>query len=213
MIYNAIIFANGEIPTHQYPMEVLKNVSKIVCCDGAVEKLIQLGYIPTVIVGDLDSISNPLKQQFESIIYPDKDFEFNDLQKAIRFCLNKKWTKIAILGGFGLREDHALANLSIMLNYTLEYNAHHSDTITIDMISNSGIFSAFSESTTFESYSGQQISIFSFKRETKLTFKGLKYPVTNRSFYYLWEGSLNEAVSDQFSIECSGGEVVVFLNY
>ena len=34
----------------------------------------------------------------------------------------------------------------------------------------------------------------------RLTFDGLKYPVDDRSFSWLWEGSLNEAVGDRFTV-------------
>lgn len=213
MKYETIIFANGDIPTHIIPLDLLKNAQNIVCCDGAIQKLQQLGYVPTAIVGDMDSISPSIKQQLEHLIFQDKSEEYNDLQKAIRFCIQQKWHHIAILGGFGIREDHAIANLSIMMQYVLEYKDGLNNELNIEMFTNNGIFSAFSESKTFSSYSKQQISIFSFKQDTKLTFEGLKYPVRDRAFHYLWEGSLNEAIAEQFTVQCSGGEVIVFRNY
>jgi len=213
MNYETIIFANGDIPTHSIPLELLKNAKNIVCCDGAIKKLQQLGYNPTAIVGDMDSISPEVKHQFAHLLFQDPSEEYNDLQKAIRFCIHQKWNHIAILGGFGLREDHALANLAIMMQYVLEYNSSINNEINIEMFTNNGVFSAFSDTKTFSSYPKQQISIFSFKQDTLLTFEGLKYPVHNRSFHYLWEGSLNEAITDQFTIQCSGGEVIVFRNY
>jgi thiamine pyrophosphokinase len=213
MNYETIIFANGDIPTHFIPLDLLKNAKNIVCCDGAIEKLQQLGYHPTAIVGDMDSISPVVKHQFAHLLFQDSSEEYNDLQKAIRFCIHQKWNHIAILGGFGLREDHALANLSIMMQYVLEYNSSINNELNIEMFTNNGVFSAFSDTKTFSSYPKQQISIFSFKQNTLLTFEGLKYPVQNRSFHYLWEGSLNEALTDQFTIQCGGGEVIVFRNY
>ncbi len=213
MNYETIIFANGDIPTHSIPLEILKNAKNIVCCDGAIVKLLQLGFVPTAIVGDMDSILPSIKQQFEHLLFQDKSEEYNDLQKAIHYCIEQKWFKIAILGGFGLREDHAIANLSIMMQYVLEYNDVTYNELDIEMFTNHGVFSAFSETKTFSSYPKQQISIFSFNQNSQLTFEGLKYPVRNRSFHYLWEGSLNEAIAEQFTIQCSRGEVIVFKNY
>ena len=34
-----IILANGNFPSHQIPLNFLKNQSKIICCDGAIDKL------------------------------------------------------------------------------------------------------------------------------------------------------------------------------
>lgn len=204
-----IILANGEIPTHPKAIEALQVASHIVCCDGAIKNLLELGFNPTVIIGDLDSISEALYSQYREIIIADKDEEYNDLQKALRYCISMHWLDVVILGGFGKREDHALANISIMLQYS-NPGVNQKDELKIKMITNTGLFTPIFETTTFESFEKQQVSIFSFDKQAKLTFHGLKYPVKNRSFQYLWEGSLNESLSDRFTIECSRGEVVVF---
>lgn len=207
-----IILANGEIPSHSKAIEVLQEATHIVCCDGAITNLLQLGFIPTIIIGDLDSISEDHYREFINIIVEDKNEAYNDLQKAIRFCISKNWHDIIILGAFGIREDHSLANISILLQYG-NPKLYDNQIVSLKMITNSGEFTPIYGTTTFTSCCAQQVSIFSFDKHTKLTFHGLKYPVTNRSFHYLWEGSLNEALADSFTIECSGGEVLVYQAY
>lgn len=207
-----IILANGEIPTHPKAIEALHTATHIVCCDGAINNLVELDFNPTVIIGDLDSISEAMYSKYRDIIIADKDVEYNDLQKALRYCISMNWLDIIILGGFGKREDHALANISIMLQYSNPL-LHLNFDLKIQMITNTGLFTPIFQTTTFESFEKQQVSIFSFDKNTKLTFHGLKYPVENRSFQYLWEGSLNESLSDSFTVECSGGEVVIFQVY
>jgi hypothetical protein len=54
-----------------------------------------------------------------------------------------------------------------------------------------------------------QVSVFARSPHTKLTFTRLKYPVNDRSFKWLWEGSLNEAVGEEFIVEASDDEPVV----
>jgi thiamine pyrophosphokinase len=79
------------------------------------------------------------------------------------------------------------------------------------MVTNYGIFTPIRQTATFESYPGQQISVFSFTPDTEITYHGLKYPVQKEKFKELWEGSLNEATSDRFSIELeSEGVVLVY---
>lgn len=207
-----IILANGEIPVHKNAIEILNNGDKIVCCDGAIQNLKSLGYSPNIIIGDLDSISEKDKIEYQNILFEDKNEEVNDLQKAINYCISNNWNNIYILGGFGLREDHAIANLSIMLNYAKI--CFEKDTpLNIQMITNTGTFIPFFDTTIFKSYKGQAVSIFSFTKESKLTFIGLKYPVKERVFHYFWEGSLNEALTDQFTIECSRGEFIIFQTF
>jgi len=198
------LLAKGEIPQGKIPLAMLGNARQIVCCDGAVDNLIKLGFEPTAIVGDCDSISGELLQLFNNRIHPDKDIEYNDLNKALRYYNSLGISKIALLGGFGLREDHALANVGIMMMFARE------KAMDLVMVTNYGVFTPIFNSISFNSYPGQQISVFSFSEDTELTFSGLKYPVIKRKFKHLWEGSLNEALSDNFSVQFEKGTVLVY---
>ena len=107
-----VILADGCFPQHPFPLKILELADFIVCCDGAVAKLVNWGRKPNAIVGDLDSISPKLKSQFADIIYQSNDYETNDLTKAVEWCVNKEIDNIVILGATGLRDDHSLANIS-----------------------------------------------------------------------------------------------------
>lgn len=202
--YENVLLAKGEIPQGKIPLAILGNARQIVCCDGAVDNLIKLGFEPTAIVGDCDSISGELLQRFKNRIHPDKDVEYNDLNKALRYYNSLGVSKIALLGGFGLREDHALANVGIMMMFARER------AMELVMVTNYGVFTPIFQSASFNAYPRQQISVFSFSEDTELTFSGLKYPVVKRKFKQLWEGSLNEALSDSFSVEFDKGSVLVY---
>ena len=202
--YENVLLAKGEIPQGDIPLTMLGNARRIVCCDGAVDNLIKLGFEPTAIVGDCDSISEELLQRFKKLIHPDKDIEYNDLNKALRYYNSLGVSKIALLGGFGLREDHALANVGIMMMFARE------KAMELVMVTNYGVFTPIFQSASFNAYPRQQISVFSFSEDTELTFSGLKYPVVKRKFKQLWEGSLNEALSDNFSVEFDKGSVLVY---
>jgi thiamine pyrophosphokinase len=64
-----------------------------------------------------------------------------------------------------------------------------------------------------ESYSGEQISIFSLNPETLFTFQNLLYPVENRKLTSWWQGTLNEAESNSFTISFDKGKVLIFREY
>ena len=198
-----VILANGEKPTHSIPLHILINAEKIVCCDGAITFLEQQNIVPHIIIGDCDSISEAQKEKYKSLIQTDQNDEYNDLQKAIKYCMTNGWKEIVILGAAGYRDDHFLANIGILM--------HYANKLSLTMITNYGIFIPIHQTSSFKSFSGQQISIFSFSPEVKITFHGLKYPVCKHKFKELWEGSLNEAISDHFTIEFEdGGEVLVY---
>jgi thiamine pyrophosphokinase len=198
-----IILANGEKPTHDIPINILKNAERIICCDGAISFLEQQNITPHIIIGDCDSISCEQKEKYNSIIHKDENDDCNDLQKAIKYCIANKWEQITILGASGLRDDHFLANIGIIMHYMNNYS--------FSMVTNFGVFTPIKETTTFQSFAGQQVSVFSFTPETEITYHGLKYPVHKQKFKELWEGSLNEAVGEQFTDEIKGnGKVLVY---
>ena len=59
-----IILAKGDFPKHSIPIRELHNANTIICCDGAINKLVKKGKEPDYIIGDMDSINNELKKKF-----------------------------------------------------------------------------------------------------------------------------------------------------
>ncbi len=200
--YTTVVVANGEMPTHPLAMDALKNAQNIVCCDGAFHSLRKLGILPTVIVGDGDSLSQEDIRNFAHLYVPDKSTEYNDLTKAFHICRKNCWKEVVVLGATGLREDHALANLSILMN--LEEGFH------VVAVSNYGVFTPIARTTIFDSFEGQPVSVFSFTPETEITFKGLQYPVQNRQFKHFWEGSLNVSLGEYFTVSFDDGKLLVY---
>lgn len=198
----AVILANGEYPTHSVPINILRNTSYVACCDGAANEYLSRGYIPDAIIGDGDSISPAYKEQYSDIIHPVKEQESNDQTKAMRFLKEKGFRKITILGASGKREDHTLGNISLLIEYLKEG-------IEVQMVTDYGIFIPAEGTRTFSSHPGQQVSIFNFGT-TGLRSTGLRYPI--RDFTNWWEGTLNEAISEEFTILCTG-YYLVFMAY
>ena len=197
-----IILANGSFPSHSIALSVLHTATQIICCDGATQNLINYGLEPSLIIGDLDSISNEIHEKYKNIIVHDKCQDTNDLTKAVNWCLANNITEISILGATGKREDHTLGNISLLMDY--------SKLLNVKMISDFGIFTAISKSTKFESIVGQQISIFSLNPETEITSENLKFPLKKLKLKSLWMGTLNEALSDNFTINFENGEIIVY---
>ena len=201
--YETVIVANGEAPTHPAALALLRHARHIVCCDGAIRHLLALKLTPSAIVGDGDSIQNTEYQRFRHLFIEDKSTEYNDLTKAFNYCAAQNWHRVAVVGACGLREDHALANIALLM-----LHARNFQTI---MVTNFGVFTPIHETTNFNSYAGEAVSIFSFTPSTRLTFNGLRYPVENRSFSQLWEGTLNESLGNTFCIQLENeGEVLVY---
>jgi len=203
--FKTVILADGSFPEHAIPLSFLKKADRIICCDGATSNLLNYGLEPDYIVGDLDSISEALKERFSPTLFPNPDQETNDLTKSVHFCTEHHWDEITILGASGKREDHTLGNLSLLADYA--------EKIKVQLLTDYGVFVPQLESTSYESYPGQQVSIFSLSPTTLLTTHHLVYPLKERSLSSWWQGTLNEAESDFFTIEMTEGKILIFRNY
>ncbi len=200
-----VILANGSYPSHSVPLKLLAGADLIVCCDGAAEKLEAHGMEPGAIVGDLDSVSPALKEKYEKVLYPDNDQETNDLTKAVKWCLSEGIKEIVILGATGLREDHTLANISLLADYSRD--------MKVKMYTDTGIFESFDSTVTLESFPGQQVSVFSITPETAITSEGLRWPLNGLKLKNWWKGTLNEASGESFRLIFEKGQLIVFLEY
>jgi thiamine pyrophosphokinase len=203
--FKTVVLADGTFPEHRMPLSFLQKADRIICCDGATEALLKFGLNPDYIVGDLDSISETLKERFSSILFCSPEQETNDLTKAIRFCLEHGWNEITILGATGKREDHTLGNLSLLTDYA--------EKAAVQLLTNRGVFVPQLASADYESYSGQPVSIFSLTSTTLITTHHLAYPIQNKALTSWWQGTLNEAIAEHFRIEINKGKILVFRAY
>lgn len=196
----AVILANGEYPTHPLPLRILEEAKFVVCCDGAANEYIARGHTPDIIIGDGDSLLPEYKERFSSIMHQISDQETNDQTKAVLFLQEKGFGKIAIVGATGKREDHTLGNISLLIDYMKMG-------MEVRTITDYGAFIPVKDTQTFASHPGQQVSILNFGAEG-LQGEGLVYPLSDFSNW--WQGTLNEATANRFTIHCKG-DYLVFL--
>ncbi len=197
MKFDAVIVANGKFPTHADVLEVLQKATFVVACDGAVEHVPQAD----IVIGDGDSIPSSFRDR---LIQVDEQ-EDNDLTKATRYCFAHlaeagRPLSIAYLGATGKREDHTLGNIALLMRYYKEWQ------IEGRILTDNGIFIPAQGDRTFTSKAGQQVSIFNFGCR-RLSSEGLKWDAY--AYQELWQGTLNEALTDHFNI-CADGYYMVF---
>ena len=186
-MFDAVIVANGEFPTHDIPLGIMKNARHIVACDGAVNNVSHAD----AVVGDGDSIPSAYEDRLIRI----EEQEDNDLTKATRYCLSMEWRKIAYLGCTGKREDHTLGNISLLMRYYREMGVEGT------MFTDYGLLTPACGNRTFNATKGQQVSIFNFGCH-RLASEGLRWNCYD--FGQWWQGTLNEALADTFSISADG---------
>jgi thiamine pyrophosphokinase len=201
----AVILANGAFPTHDIPLRELKESKFIVCCDGAINNLVEANLEPYAIVGDLDSLDPDLKWRYRDIIHHFSNQDNNDLTKAVNWCLENNFNEVVIIGATGKRDDHMIGNIFLLPLYAKK--------IKVKMLTSYGVFTPITRSKNFESFTRQQVSIFSPNRDTLITTANLRYALTNEKLEMMWQGTLNESMGDSFRIEFEGGPVIIFQEY
>jgi thiamine pyrophosphokinase len=187
-----VVLANGRFPAAGHCLEILENASRIICCDEAADHLLEYGRVPDVIIGDLDSVSEATKEAYQDIIMVREDQETNDLTKAVTYCIEQKYPSVTILGATGIREDHTLGNISLLM----EYN----NLIEARIVSDYGEFSILKSGVTVASHPGEKISFFSVDNRVRVTSEGLKYKLDHMQLHNWWRASLNEVEGESFTL-------------
>ena len=209
-----IILANGNFPQHTTPLQILKKADYIVCTDGSLYSLLNYqqnhssdldiqNVKPDAIVGDGDSLPEELKEKYHSIYIEYAEQDYNDLTKATLYCIEKGFSKLIYLGIGGKRDDHAIANFSLLMWYKKRFN------LDIEAYTDFGKFIPCCGDHSFTTKKGKQISIFNFGAQN-LSSTNLKWNIYD--FNELWQGTLNESLADSFSIKASG-HYMIYINY
>lgn len=114
----ALIVCSGSISDYFHYEKYFRRAEFVICVDGGAKYLRNLGIVPDVLVGDLDSISNEDLEYFKSlnieiIKYPTQK-DMTDAEIAVDYAVDKGFTEIIIIGGIGTRLDHSLANILLV---------------------------------------------------------------------------------------------------
>lgn len=114
----ALIFVNGEYAQPALTRGVIRTGDVLIAADGGARQLAALGLLPSVIIGDLDSLSADEVDRFRSQgveirRYPPEKDE-TDLELALNYALGRGFEKILVVGALGGRLDQTLGNIGLL---------------------------------------------------------------------------------------------------
>ena len=188
-----VLVANGQRPSHPKIIQIIKDAEKIICIDNGYEIIKDLKIIPSVIIGDLDSVNlNEVDQSVEIIKREDQNL--SDLEKALNYCIEKGFSKVYLLASTGLRDDHNLANLILIIDFI--------EKINVIILSDKYEIEAVKGKKQYKGKKNTQISIISINESNKITTGGLKYNLKDEVLKSRSHGISNSAIEDNFFIEC-----------
>ncbi|MCC8020198.1 MAG: thiamine diphosphokinase [Rikenellaceae bacterium] len=202
---HTVVLADGDYPVASAESALLASAARVVCCDGAADRYVAAGGEPEAIIGDLDSISDAVRERYADRLYHDTDQETNDLTKAVTFCAEQGYGgDIIILGATGKREDHTIGNISLLATY----NGMTGIEGRVRMVTAHGVIDHITGDTEFESQPGQQVTILCLDPATHITTHRLRYPLHRANLRAWWMGTLNESLDDTFCIGTDGDTFV-----
>ena len=188
-----VLIANGQRPSHPKIIQIIKDAEKIICIDNGYEVVKDLEIIPSVLIGDLDSVNlNDVHQSVE--IIKKEDQNLSDLEKALNYCIEKGFSKVYLLASTGLRDDHNLANLILIIDFI--------EKINVIILSDEYEIEAVKGKKKYKSKKNTQISIISINEGNKITTGGLKYNLKDEVLKSRSHGISNSTIEDNFFIEC-----------
>ena len=188
----AVLVANGQRPNHPKIMQILKDAEEIICVDNGYEIVQKLNIVPSVLIGDLDSVNLDSVNQNVKVVKKENQ-NLSDLEKALHYCIEKNFTKIYLIGSTGLRDDHNLANLMLITDFI--------EKLDITVLSDEYEINAIKGKMKFSCKKGTQISLISIDANNQVTTNGLKYNLNNEALRSSSQGLSNLVIEDNFSIE------------
>ena len=205
----ALILANGDAPKiKQIRFLKKKGYKKLVCADGGANSARKLNIIPDVIIGDLDSISDETNTYYsgKSIIIKLKRQNDTDVEKAIKYLVKNKYEEVILLGATGDRLDHTICNLGIVLKFY--------DQINISILHEKSLLRAYDKDVELDTIKNEIISIYGFNEKTKITSRGLKYPLKNVALPFgKKESTSNVAKGKKVKLKMSNGIIFVIREF
>jgi thiamine pyrophosphokinase len=199
-----VIFANGLIPDLESARQLIQPGDLIYAADGGTHHALSLGLLPSVVIGDLDSLTQDDRQSLDAKgvniqQYP-RYKDSTDLELALLYAFQSGQSEILIIGALGGRIDQTLGNLSMLCDPRLS---------TCDVRLDDGMEEVFFTRTrsTIHGKPGDIVSLIPWGGEvTGISSQGLRWPLLNEILFPdRTRGISNELSLDQAEIEIASG--------
>jgi thiamine pyrophosphokinase len=199
-----IIFANGSVPNLESAHLLIKPGDILYAADGGTRHALALGLLPSVIIGDLDSLA--LDQQHwltaqgvEIRQYP-RDKDYTDLELALHSAIEAGYREICIMGALGGRLDQTLGNISLLTS---------AEFAGLDIRIDDGLEEAFFTRNRCEIHGrpGDIVSLIPWGGKVNgISTDGLRWPLHNEELFpEKTRGISNEILSEVATIEVISG--------
>ena len=180
----------------------------VICCDGGYKAAVKMGLKPDLLVGDFDSLQEPLPKNVGILRFPvEKDD--TDSMLAVREGLRLGYSRFVLLFSLGGRLDHTIANLQL-LGFLLNHKAKG------ELIGpNDRVFLLHNETLTLKQKPNETLSVFAWEQDANgVTLEGVQYPLKKASLQVRFPlGAGNHITGGQAKIEVEDGMLLVVCSH
>ena len=125
-----------------------------------------------------------------------------DVEKCLKHAIKKGFDEAILTGVTGDRLDHTFCNLGIVLKFF--------DQLKIKIIAENSLLTALTGVHSIHTYPGETISIYGIDDRTKISSKGLKYPLNKIALPFGHkESTSNVSLQNIIELKIEGG--IIFL--
>jgi len=110
-----LLLLNGELREPEAAKALARRADAVLCADGGARHALALKLTPDCVVGDMDSLPQPLPKSWARTAFVcDFDEDRSDLDKALDFAVAAGARRVWIAGALGGGLDHELVNLAAL---------------------------------------------------------------------------------------------------
>lgn len=201
-----LIVVNGDNDL-DYLREIYEGYDLIISADGAGNILYEANIKPNILVGDFDSIDKKVLEYFEKEgvrcirLNPEKDF--SDTHVALDVAMKEGGNTIDIVGGFGSRWDHSLANLNLLYyGYERGVDLRLIETKNKTFVRGAGVYD-------FTCKKEEYFSFFALFEDAVISLENVKYPLKDKKVHRGESIGLSNEYRGDAKVTIKSGSVLI----
>jgi thiamine pyrophosphokinase len=206
----AVIFVNGHIADLEQVRRLTRPGDTFLAADGGTHHALALGLLPSVVIGDLDSLSDDEHTKLETahtqIRRHSRDKNETDFELALYYTVEAGYREILIIAALGDRLDQTLGNLALLADPSL---------VGLDIRVDDGVeevyFAHRGTQVRVEGCPGDIVSLIPWGGEvTGVTSEGLRWPLMREILNpHKTRGISNELLGEVASVSLESGLLLV----
>ena len=196
-----LLVLNGAF-NKKFLAETAAKYSFILAADGGANKCLKAGIMPSLAVGDLDSITPKNKKFLAGRLVQISRQDNSDFEKALDYLKTLKPKQVDIILSYGGRLDFSLSNFLTASNYVKYFD--------IRFLFPKAVVYLLSKSAVIKVKKGARVSIIPLEEIKNISTQNLFYPLKNETLH-LGQRGLSNIAKGNFTVKFTRGKLLVYV--